>query len=83
MSRKRVLQQSALALGFVAYVGYVVVDRFAEHKETAIKNAKQRGRERGERKARLREIEEAVAERERSSRGVGAEGNVGKEPPRL
>lgn len=79
MNRQRTLQQGALALGFAAYVGYVVFDRFAQHRETAIENAKQRGRERGERKARLREMEHTVAAMEHSQ-DVGGAG-VGNEPP--
>ncbi|CAM9949279.1 unnamed protein product, partial [Pylaiella littoralis] len=62
MSRKRTLQQGALAIAFSCYVGYVALDRFALHDETALENAKRRGRLRGEANVRRRLIEEDAAE---------------------
>lgn len=58
MNRKLVLQHVALTLTFGSYVGYVLYDQFGQHNDTAIENAKRRGRLRGETKARKHEIEE-------------------------
>lgn len=76
MSRKRMLQQGAMACVFMSYVGYVAFDRFAQHDDTALENAKRRGRLRGEAKVRRREMEEEDAAA-RAGRGVGAAGVVG------
>lgn len=73
MNRKRTLQQGALAVAFASYMGYVVYDRFAQHEETAIANAKRRGRLRGEAKVRLREIEESAAKVDGGLGGIGGE----------
>lgn len=61
MSRKRAVQQGVMALAFASYVGYVAVDRFAQHDETALENAKKRGRARGEAIVRRKQLEEDAA----------------------
>lgn len=58
IGRKRALQQGALALAFASYVGYVAYDRFQQHHETSVENAKRRGRLRAEAKFRLRALED-------------------------
>lgn len=55
MKASRGVQQGAAALACMAYVGYVGYNRFASQRETAVQNAKERGRRRAE--ARLRKLE--------------------------
>lgn len=77
MSRKRALQQGVMACAFMSYVGYVAFDRFAQHDDTALENAKRRGRLRGEAKVRRRAMEEEDAAARAGGRGVGGAGVVG------
>lgn len=46
MSSLRSAQQIAAASICVAYVGYVAYDRYNSHRETALENARERGRKR-------------------------------------
>eukprot|EP00904_Undaria_pinnatifida_P008831 jgi/Undpi1/5078/HiC_scaffold_19.g08430.m1 len=78
MSHKRALQQGAMACVFISYVGYVVFDRFAQHDDTALENAKRRGRLRGEAKVRRRAMEEEDAAARAGGRGVGGADGVGR-----
>lgn len=61
MSRKRTIQQGVMAFAFASYIGYVAFDRFAQHDETALENAKRRGRLRGEAIVRRAQMEEDAA----------------------
>ncbi|CAB1121390.1 unnamed protein product [Ectocarpus sp. CCAP 1310/34] len=80
MSRKRTLQQVALALASASYVGYVALDRFALHDETALENAKRRGRLRGEAKVRRVQMEEDAAAAAAAAAAEEAAAAAGKTP---
>lgn len=79
MSRKRTLQQGAMALAFASYVGYVAFDRFTQHDETALENAKRRGRARGEAIVRRKQMEDDAAAA--AALAAAAGGGGGGQPP--
>lgn len=60
-----------MAFAFASYVGYVAFDRFAQHDQTALENAKRRGRLRGEAIVRRQQYEEEAAAAAASAAGGG------------